>query len=168
VGTGGKISEAKVHVVPEGGIGLVYCTDPGTAPADRKRVHELLAGQEGIADVVDPDRFAEYGLPHPREYAQAPDLVIVAKDGYGVSGLAEGDGLVAPSAESRVSVGSHGFVSKEPKMNAVCILSGNGIRSGVLLKNVENIDIAPTVAQLLNLATFDADGRVLNDALTGQ
>lgn len=161
----GKIIEARAHVVPEGGIGLVYCTDPGAAPADRKRVIELLTGLEGVAEVVPPDRFAEYGLPHPREYSQAPDLVVVAKDGYGVSGSAEGDDFIAAGSASRVPAGSHGFVSKEPKMNAVCVLSGAGIRPGVLLQNVENIDIAPTVARLLGLAEFSADGRVLDEAL---
>lgn len=162
----GKIREAKAHVVPEGGIGLVYCTDPATAPADRKRIQEMFAGQEGVASVLGPERFAEYGLPHPREYVQAPDLVIVAKDGYAVSGTAEGDTLVATGSEIRVSAGSHGFVSTEPKMNAVCVLSGAGIRRGAQLKDVENIDIAPTVARLLGLANFAADGRVLEGALT--
>jgi len=165
VGTGGKVATAKVHVVPEGGIGLVYCTDPGSAPADRQRALELLAGKEGVAEVLKPEQFAEYGLPHPREYAQAPDLVLVAKDGYGVSGTATGEEFVGAGTESRVAAGSHGFVSKEPKMNAVCVLSGAGIRAGVTLTGVENIDIAPTAAQLLGLTNFEADGRVLSAAL---
>ena len=164
VGTGGKIATAKVHVVPEGGIGLVYCTDPGSAPADRQRVLELFAGKEGVAEVLKPEQFAEYGLPHPREYAQAPDLVLVAKDGYGVSGSATGEEFAGIGTEARVAAGSHGFVSKEPKMNAVCVLSGAGIRAGVMLSGVENIDIAPTAAKLLGLA-FEADGRVLSAAL---
>jgi predicted AlkP superfamily pyrophosphatase or phosphodiesterase len=166
VGTGGKVSEAKAHVVPEGGIGLVYCTDPASAPADRKRIQEMLIGLEGIAGILAPEQFAEYGLPHPREYSQSPDLVLVAKDGYGVSGTAEGETFVAGGAESRVSAGSHGFVSTEPKMNAVCIVSGAGIRPGVHLKEVENTDIAPTVAKLLGLEIQNTDGSILDAALT--
>jgi arylsulfatase A-like enzyme len=162
----GKISEAQVHVFPEGGIGLVYCTNPGTAAADRKRVQELFAGQEGIADVLPPERFAEYGLPLPREYTQAPDLVLVAQDGYGVSGTATGESLVATGTEARVSAGSHGFVSTLKKMNAVCVISGRGIRSDARLPEIENIDIAPTVARLLGLESFTADGRVIEGALT--
>jgi hypothetical protein len=50
-------------------------------------------------------------------------------------------------------------------MNAVCVLSGNGVRPGVRLKNIENIDIAPTVARLLGLTDFTTDGRVLSEAL---
>jgi hypothetical protein len=161
----GRVTEARVHVVPEGGIGLVYCTDRSTAAADAKQAQQLFAGQEGVAAVLSPEQFAEYGLPHPREYAQSPDLVLVAKDGYGVAGSAEGETFVAPGPESRVATGSHGFISTERKMNAVCVLSGAGIRPGARLKNVENIDIAPTVARLLDLRGLKADGRVLSEAL---
>jgi len=66
LGGGGKITEARVHVISEGGTGLVYCTDPSSADADRKRVKELLAGKEGVAEVLEPAEFAKYGLPHPR------------------------------------------------------------------------------------------------------
>jgi hypothetical protein len=38
----------------------------------------------------------------------------------------------------------------------------------VRLKNVENVDVAPTVARLLGLAEFNTDGRVLNEALVRQ
>jgi predicted AlkP superfamily pyrophosphatase or phosphodiesterase len=162
VGTGGKITEARVHVVPEGGIGLVYCTHRGTAPADSKQAQQLFTGLEGVAAVLTPEQFAAHGLPHPREYSQAPDLVIVAKDGYGVSGAAEGESF---EVESKIAKGAHGFIATQRNMNAVCIASGAGIRSGVRLQNVENIDIAPTVAKLLDLGEFTADGRVLTDAL---
>ena len=46
-----------------------------------------------------------------------PDLVLVAKDGYGVSASAEGETLVTTQTEGRISVGSHGFISTMPKMN---------------------------------------------------
>ena len=162
---GGKLSEARVHVIPEGGIGLVYCTNPGEAEADRQRVKELFTGQEGVADVVLPDRFAEYGLPQPREYAQAPDAVLVAKDGYAVSASVEGDTFVASNTEAKTSLGSHGFLSGSKKMNALCVLSGNGIRKGGKLEQVENIDVAPTIAKLLGLEGFSADGQPLSAAL---
>jgi len=168
VAQGGKITEARVHVIPEGGIGLVYCTDPATAAADARRVQQLLLGQEGVAAVLAPEQFTEYGLPHPREYSQAPDLVLVAKDGYGVSGATEGETFVALGSDAKVPAGSHGFVSTEGKMNAVCVLSGYGIRPGVRLKSVENIDLAPTIARLLGLSGLSADGRVLTEALVGK
>jgi arylsulfatase A-like enzyme len=164
-GTSGKITEARVHVVPEGGIGLVYFIDPGLSPADQKRVETLLAGTEGVAEVLAPTKFAEYGLPHPREYPQAPNLVIVAKDGYAVTGSAEGEAAIATSTEARFSAGSHGFISKEKKMNAVCVLSGAGIKPGVSLQDVENIDLAPTIAKILDIQNLSPDGHLLTSAL---
>jgi predicted AlkP superfamily pyrophosphatase or phosphodiesterase len=161
--TANKISEAQVHVVPEGGVGLVYCTTPGQV--DLAKVERLLAELEGVAEVVRPERFSEFGLPHPREYSQAPDLLLVAKDGYAIAGTATGEAAVAAGTEARVSAGSHGFVSTLKKMNALCVLSGRGVRRGAHLPEIENIDIAPTIAQILGLANFPADGKVLTAAL---
>jgi predicted AlkP superfamily pyrophosphatase or phosphodiesterase len=164
-GPAGKIIEAQVHVVPEGGIGLVYCTHPSTVVADRRRAKELFMGREGVADVLEPDQFAAHGLPHPREYNQAPDLVLVAQDGYGVSGQVDGKGFVVSQTEGRVSLGSHGFLAVSAKMNAICVMAGRGIQNGAVVRQAENIDVAPTAAKLLGVNEFRADGRVLDDVL---
>jgi predicted AlkP superfamily pyrophosphatase or phosphodiesterase len=162
---GGKLAAAKVHVYPEGGVGLVYCTDPATADGLRQAVKELFSGREGVAAVILPEEFAALGLPHPRRYDQAPDAVLVAQDGYAVSGGVDGETFVAGNVEARTSLGSHGFLAALPKMNAVCVLSGRGIRRGVALERVANVDVAPTIVALLGLPACAADGRVLGEAL---
>jgi predicted AlkP superfamily pyrophosphatase or phosphodiesterase len=164
--TAGKINEAQAHVIPEGGIGLVYCTNPGEAEAMAARVKELFTGKEGVAEVLLPKNFTEYGIPHPREYPQAPDAVLVAKDGYAVSASVEGETFVTTNTEAKTSLGSHGFVSSLAKMNAICVLSGRGIRTGGKLQRVENIDVAPTIARLLAIKDFEADGKALTSSLT--
>jgi predicted AlkP superfamily pyrophosphatase or phosphodiesterase len=97
----GKLQDARIHVIPEGGIGLVYCTNPGTADEDRRQVKEMFTGQEGVAEVLLPEQFAEHGLPHPREYSQAPDAVLVARDGYAVSGSVAGASYVAEKTDAQ-------------------------------------------------------------------
>jgi predicted AlkP superfamily pyrophosphatase or phosphodiesterase len=164
VGATGKITDARVNVVPEGGVGLVYCNVPGEVERDRQRVKAMFEGQEGVAEVLDPSDYGKYGLPHPREYRQAPDLILVAKEGYGVSNSTEGETFATTQQEGRVPAGTHGFLSTNPKMNAICVLSGRGIRRGAKLETTENISIAPTVAKLLGLKDFQADGKPL-DAL---
>jgi predicted AlkP superfamily pyrophosphatase or phosphodiesterase len=154
----GRLSEASVHVIPEGGIGLVYFTDRSQGDVLAERVKKLFLGQEGVADVLLPSQFAEIGMPHPREYEQAPDAILVAQDGYAVSASVEGDTFVATNIEAKTSLGSHGFLSSLKKMNALCVLSGRDIRAGGKLETIENIDIAPTVARLLGLESFTADG----------
>lgn len=160
-----RIDEARVNVVPEGGIGLIYCNHRGDVDADSKRVREIFRELEGVAGILTPDQFAEHGMPHPREYAQSPDLILVAKDGYGVSGSAEGETFVASQEEGRISLGSHGFLANNPKMNAICVLSGRGIREGAIVQTAENISIAPTAAKLLGLENYQADAEPLNSLL---
>ena len=161
----GRLTAARVHVVPEGGIGLVYCTNPGEAETLRRQVKELFTGKEGVADVLLPEEFSGVGMPHPREYDQAPDAILVAKDGYAVSSSAEGDAFVTGNEEAKTSLGSHGFLASLEKMNATCVLAGAGIRRGAKLQNVENIDIAPTIARLLAIEGFECDGQPLTEAL---
>ena len=154
-----------MHVIPEGGIGLVYCTNPAEAARAAADFKKMFVGKEGVADVLLPDRFDEVGFSHPREYNQVPDAILVAKEGYAVSGSVTGDTLVTTYEEARTSLGSHGFLAKLPKMNAMCILSGAGIRTGVKLPTVDNTVIAPTIARLLGLKYPDVDGKPLLEAM---
>ena len=162
----GKLSTADVHVVPEGGIGLVYCTQPGQSTEAATAFKQMLSGKEGVAAVLLPHQYGEIGFPHPREYSQSPDAVLVAKDGYAVSGSVEGESLVASNTEARTSIGTHGFIASQENMKAMCILSGAGIRPGTHLSAIENIDIAPTIAKLLGLEFADADGQPLTSVMT--
>ena len=159
---GGKATTARAHVVPEGGIGMLYLTVPETAVEDRKKVIELFEGREGIAEVLTPDRFAEFGLPAPEEERQMADLVLVGKDGYGFNGTATGEEFVV---KSESTLGTHGFLSNREKMNAVFVASGAGVRKGETLGIIENTAVAPTVARLLGVELPGADGVVLTECL---
>ncbi|MCA8993158.1 MAG: alkaline phosphatase family protein [Planctomycetaceae bacterium] len=161
----GRLTQAQVHVVPEGGIGLIYCTNPANASQAAADFKDKFLGQEGVADVLLPDRFEEVGFPHPRDYEQVPDAILVAKDGYAVSGSVTGDTFVATNEEAGTSLGSHGILASNAKMKAMCILSGAGIRPGMKLPTVNNTVIAPTIATLLKLDYSNTDGKSLLEAL---
>ncbi|MDG2391088.1 MAG: alkaline phosphatase family protein [Planctomycetaceae bacterium] len=161
----GKLTQAQVHVIPEGGIGYVYCTNPAEASQAAMKFQEIFIGKEGVADVLLPDRFDEVSFPHPREYEQAPDAILVAKDGYAVSGSVKGESLVATQKEAGTSLGSHGFLAKSPKMKAMCIISGAGIRPGVKIPSVDNTVIAPTIAKLLGLEYSIPEDKPLTQSL---
>ena len=158
----GQVTAARVHVYPEGGIGMVYLTVPDQADADRKKTIALFQDREEIAQVLTPADFPKYGLPLPSDYPAMADLILVAKDGYGFSATATGDDFVV---KSETTVGTHGFPSTNAKMNATFIVSGNGIRQGGEIGVVENIDIAPTIARLLNVPLPNVDGKVLTTIL---
>jgi len=160
---GNQVATARAHVIPEGGIGMLYLTVPDTREADRKKVIELFQDREGIAAVLTPDDFAKYGLPQPADYPQMADLILVAKDGYGVGASAIGEDFIV---KSEATLGTHGFLSTNPRMNATFIISGAGVKQGVILEGVENIDISPTIARLLGVEFPGVDGKVVEAALT--
>jgi predicted AlkP superfamily pyrophosphatase or phosphodiesterase len=158
----GQITAARVHTVPEGGIAMVYLTDPATATEDRATVRRLFAGAEGIAAILEADDFPRYHLPRPEANPGMADMILAAKDGYGFSGTTAGESLV--EAKTRPA-GAHGYLSTEPKMNAIFVASGARIRPGTSLGTIDNTDLAPTVARLLDVSLEQASGRVLSEIL---
>lgn len=159
---GNKITSAKAHVIPEGGTGMIYLTDPSTAEQDRATVRKLFEGAEGIVGVLGPDEFARHHYPLPGDHPAMADLVLVAKEGYTVNGSAAGDEFVSANPST---TGSHGFLATEPKMNALFVAAGAGIKPGVKLATVDNVDLAPTAAKLLGSSLDQATGRVLSEIL---
>jgi predicted AlkP superfamily pyrophosphatase or phosphodiesterase len=93
------------------------------------------------------------------------DLVLLAKEGFGFSGRADGDEFVVEGEAAGVPKGSHGFAAEHDKMNAVFVAAGAGLRKGVRLGEINNLDVAPTAAALLGVGMPSADGRVLSEAL---
>jgi predicted AlkP superfamily pyrophosphatase or phosphodiesterase len=160
---GGRIVSGRALAIPEGGIAMVYLTDPATAPADRQAVLRLFRGAEGIAGVLEPRDYSQYHLPQPRDNPAMGDLVLAAKEDYAFRLEAEGDNLVVANPNPRN--GSHGFLSTEPKMNAIFVASGAGINAGTRIAAVENIDVAPTMARVLGVPLENASGRVLAEVL---
>ncbi len=164
-GRNGRVEDPRVEVVPEGGAGLLYFIDPALTAEERARVQGLFAGREGIERVVEPKDFSEYGLPSPRADSRMADLVLFAKDGHGFSGKADGDEFIVDSEQAGVPKGNHGFISENRKMNALFVAAGVGLRAGVRLPEINNIDVAPTAAALLGLTLPEADGHPLAEAL---
>ena len=73
-------------------------------------------------------RLREYHLPQPGDNPAMGDLVLAAREGYAFSLEATGDDLVV--SDPNPGAGADGFLSTEPKMNAIFVASGAGIRQG--------------------------------------
>jgi predicted AlkP superfamily pyrophosphatase or phosphodiesterase len=141
-------------VVPEGGTALVYITDPANRTRLAPKVRDILSKVEGVARVIEPSEFGALGLPKPGETGQAPDLVLAAAEGHAFGGAHEGVAAVDQAAG-----GSHGYLNTDPDMEAVFIAWGHGIKKGARLDVVQNVDIAPTIAELLGLRLEGAAGK---------
>ena len=63
--------------------------------------------------------------------------------------------------------GGHVFDPRRPEMHAALTLAGPGVKRGVAIGPVRNIDMAPTITHLLGMPLpARATGRVLEEALT--
>ncbi|HVY71679.1 MAG TPA: alkaline phosphatase family protein [Verrucomicrobiae bacterium] len=164
LGASNQIVSARAQVVPEGGMGMVYLTNPATRDEDRRKVLELFEGQEGVARVLQPVDYAAYGFPLPDRNRRMSDLVIAAKDGYAVAGIATGENFVNPAGR-QTNLGYHGYLADNPRMNATLVVAGRGIKRGAKIGMVSNLDLAPTVARLLGQTLPNVDGEVLAEIL---
>ncbi|MCW5557067.1 MAG: alkaline phosphatase family protein [Verrucomicrobiae bacterium] len=160
--------KARAQVISEGGIAMVYLTNPDTRNDDRAKVIELMGSQEGVAEILHPDAFAALGLPDPADNPQMCDLILVAGEGYAFNNEARGENVVTEVTLTAGNQGHHGFLSRNPKMTASFLAWGRGIKPGAKLGMIHNVDIAPTLAKLLGESLPGADGRVLTEMLVDE
>ena len=141
----------KAFVLPEGGTAFVYVTEDALIP----RVRDTLTGVEGIDRIIGAAEFPALGLPTPEKDPQFGQLLLSAKDGYSFSG-ATGGPVTAAAPQTG---GSHGYLASDPDMNAIFIASCYRVQARGRLSAVSNLDIAPTIAQLLGVKLPSAKGQ---------
>jgi arylsulfatase A-like enzyme len=160
-----SFSKVRAQAISEGGTALVYLTDPATAKEDRDKVVALMREHEGIAEVLGPERFAGLHLPDPAKNSQMADLILVPEPGYAFSNEANSEASITEVTAAPGNQGQHGFLSTNARMNGVFVAWGRGIKAGVKLGLVDNIDVAPTIAEVLGEKLPGADGKVLREIL---
>ena len=119
-----------------------------------------LLAVEGVASLT--DNAADVGHKTAAQDPREPDLFLSAKDGYSFTD-ALADTEIIKATES--VKGAHGHVVTEDLLGGACVISGAGIKPGVVIDALKNIDIAPTMAKMLGIEMQNVDGRVLKEAL---
>ncbi len=161
-GFGPSINACSAYVMGQGGMGFVYITEPARRAELLLQVKELLSKTKGISFVIDGDEGHRLGMPIPSENPGMGDLILYAEDGFAIRSTLLENQVVIPSINYR---GSHGFLNSDPDLDGFFIISGAGIRKGVELARIHNVDVAPTVAKLMKLEFPNTDGRVLDEVL---
>ncbi|KRE82998.1 phosphodiesterase [Rhodanobacter sp. Soil772] len=144
--------------VPDDGFALVF--QQHATEASIKELKLLFAGKPGIRSVLTPAEAAKEGWPVPAQSDQAPDLLLYAADGYAFKKGDTGD-FVTPTEE----IGAHGYPNSDPLMQGIFIAAGFGIRPRGEIPAFPNVDIAPTIAQLLHVSLGTIQGKPLTDIL---
>ena len=159
----GKVTATKAYVVSEGGSAFVYVTAADPDGDLLRRARQAISGLEGIDRIIEPPQYAALGLPHPSADQQVGALLLAAKSGYSFAATVTGEKTVVDAPEG--SLGTHGYISSDPEIQALFIASGRGIKSGVKLQSVDNVDVAATAAKLLGVELKNLDGKVLTEIL---
>jgi hypothetical protein len=158
----GKVTKADAYLVPEGGTGIVYVTVPDPNGEILLRARKAMAGIEGIDTLLEPAEYWRYGLPLPSDNNQMGALFVTAKEGYAFAAPAT-DPVVVDATEG--GLGAHGHLSSDPDLSALFIASGAGIKRGVTLDAITNLDVAPTAAAVLGIPLASVEGKILKDVL---
>ena len=163
-GRGGKIEEARVQVVPEGGMGLLYFSDPG-----------LSAEEQGAGPAV------VRGAGRDRPGARTAAVLAVrpaesaGRRSDGRSGLAgqrrirlfgraDGDDRRRRRAAG-VPKGSHGFIAEHKKMNAVFVAAVAGLKQGYATGRDRKSGCRPDGGGIAGPGNAREDGRGADEAL---
>jgi predicted AlkP superfamily pyrophosphatase or phosphodiesterase len=149
----------EVYVLPEGGFELLYVKPEKRADTVAK-LRKALSEIEGIAEVAGPERFEALGLPTADP--QMADLFLVPKPGFAFANSRGG----AVSTPVPSATGAHGYLNSDPELDAIFIASGAGIRGGGVVERVRNLDVAPTIAELLGIRMeAGIEGKALREVL---
>lgn len=156
----------KVRLTPDKWV-LHVCRTSAFQPDDEERLQAVLhriAALPGIARVVPSTEYPSLGFPRYEddEHVRGQWMIIanleyhLVDDGAGTS--------TGPRAKKKPYYG-HGYLPTNPRMFPALILSGAGIARGKTIGHVSNLDIAPTIAHLLQIPCNNGPGRILTEAL---
>jgi len=159
---GARVTRCDAWVQVQGGMAFAFVTDPARKHELLPRLREMLASVEGVESVIEGKDAPSLGMPTPEQNAGMGDLILFAKKGYAFQAPAQGEHEVE---DSTGYLGTHGYPASDPELDGILIASGYGIRKGVVLSRVSNLDVAPTISRLLEMESPGNDGRVLEEFL---
>lgn len=159
---GPTITSAEVSAVTQGGMAFVYINNPERRAELLPQIKTLLQETDGIDQVIEGKDAHALGMPTPEENQGVGDLILYAKPGFAFNALAAGESVTGPAENYG---GTHGYPASDPELDGIFIASGPAIKKGVVLPRMANLDVAPTIAKILNLEIPNADGKVLTEIL---
>jgi predicted AlkP superfamily pyrophosphatase or phosphodiesterase len=159
---GPTVTHCDAYAMTQGGIAFVYVLDPARKAELLPRLKELFATAEGVERVIDASEAHTLGMPTPAENQGMGELILYPKNGYSFMSNPAGDAVSGPALNYG---GSHGYFNGDRELDGIFIASGAGIKAGVKLDRVRNLDVAPTIARLLDVTLPPPDGRVLTEIL---
>ena len=159
---GQRVVGGPVRVVVQGGAAMLYVSADADRPAVVGQIRKAFEKVQGVQKVVASDGFAALGVADPKADPHAPDVILFAEEGYTFGDTAAGALTFQEKPERK---GTHGHDRELPDLHATFLAWGRGIKPGVKLGEVRNIDVAPTLAALLGVELPETDGKPMREIL---
>ena len=157
-----------VTVAPNGGSALFYAHEKDRATADRLAAWLMAQPWCGAIAASDAVGGIEGALPAAligAEGRRAPDIALSLR--WDSRRNAAGYAGYAYSTGGAPALGQHGSMSRHEMRNVLFARGGGFIRGARVKSPTGNIDLAPTILNLLGIPAPAMDGRVLREALIG-
>ena len=145
----------------EGGEASLFIRDDSNRAALVRELKTYFATVPGIAGAYTGEEEQKLGIPAIGTTDQAPDLYLAAEPGY--SFMADVQGPIVSDLPS--PKGTHGYLNTDSDMQALFVISGARIRSGIDLGEITNLRVAPTIATILGVTLPAAMQEPLSQAL---
>jgi len=141
------------------GAGALYRLAAGARAIDD--LAREIGKMEGVSAVWTTAEYAGLGLPVPDDHRLVADVMFEAAPGYSFGDLASGEEEYgAPKY-----LGTHGQRPTYADNAAFFLASGAGIARGRELPMIRSRDVAPTIAQVLELTMGEVEGVTVAAAL---
>jgi arylsulfatase A-like enzyme len=157
----------KIRLHGGGWTMAVELTDRFDASADKPALDKAFSALRSkglVRRIAGPEDMHGLGLPRfeENEFVRGQYLLIPDIDSYLVADASSSSTAPRPR---KAPAHSHGYLPEHPRMYPMLVLSGAGVKRNHHLPHGRNLDIAPTIADLLGLDLGNVSGKVMRDAL---
>lgn len=159
---GNRIVGGDVRIVSQGGAALVYISDKAHRDEIEAKVKAAFEANKDVSRIVMTADLGKYGVANPDVDPHAPDMVLFAREGAMFGDTAAGSMSFRDKPER---LGTHGHDPDLRNLKATFVAWGPEFKAGVDLGEIQNLDVAPTLAKIMGLELPKAEGHVLSDAL---
>jgi predicted AlkP superfamily pyrophosphatase or phosphodiesterase len=154
-----KVTDWKAFTQHTGGSAAVYVKDPKDITTQEKvhailQEHSLDSSSNRLYQIIEKEQLVKLGGPRDAAFYLEGEL------GNMFVGASTGEFLRRAPLK-----GNHGFLPTKPGLQTGFLLSGRGVKKGVVLDSIRLVDVAPTIAKLLGLEMKDTDGHALKEVL---
>lgn len=153
----------QVEALSQGGALMVYILDASRRAQIEQKIVKAYKKEKGVTRVLTATQFHANGLATPGDDPRAPDIFVLGGKGYAFGDTSSGQ---IPPSEKPERKGTHGQDPLVPDLQAIFVAWGEGIKPHSKIGDINNVDVAPTIARVLQVDLPNVDGAVLEKILT--